>query len=62
MAVFYLASMPRSVGSMPLVVNFTHPLEGLRVYSPPLQKSLSKKAAVLYKAATVEVKFRTILK
>jgi hypothetical protein len=47
---------------MPLVVNFTHPLEGVRVYSPPLQKSLSKKAAVLYKAATVEVKFRTILK
>lgn len=55
---FYLALIPRSVGRMRVDV---YPQSRLRVYSLPYKVPF-KKAAVLYKAAAIAVKFRTILK
>nr|MDQ6119452.1 hypothetical protein [Klebsiella pneumoniae subsp. pneumoniae] len=58
---FYLASIPRSVGPMTGDVKLAHP-GALFVYTPHPYKVPFKKAPVLYKAAVVAVKFRTILK
>lgn len=58
---FYLALLPRSVGPMRVDVNFVRPGVPL-VYTPCPYKVPFKIASVLYKAAAIAVKFRTILK
>ncbi|MBW6100081.1 hypothetical protein KZ774_06370 [Escherichia coli] len=60
---FYLALLPRSVGPMRVDVKLCSPLGESLVYTPhPYKSPFQKKAAVLYKAAAIAVKFRTILK
>ncbi|ETJ34540.1 hypothetical protein Q604_UNBC11037G0002, partial [human gut metagenome] len=59
---FYLALLPRSVGPMRVDVKLCSPLEKASCILLTLIKVPFKKAAVLYKAAAIAVKFRTILK
>ncbi len=59
---FYLALLPRSVGPMRVDVKLCSPPEKASCILLTLIKVPFKKAAVLYKAAAIAVKFRTILK
>ncbi|RNL74651.1 hypothetical protein D7I40_10025 [Citrobacter sp. MH181794] len=59
---FYLALLPRSVGPMRVDVKLCSPQEFRSCILLVLIKVPFKIASVLYKAAAIAVKFRTILK